>query len=523
MRIRCSDPGYMTAVESWWGKLLPMVRPYLSKTGGPIVAMQLENEYGYWGYDPAYLEALRSLALGAFGEDCPLLFTSDGTFWPDLQANGGLDGVLRTANFGSDPGKRLQELRAAQPQGPLCNMEFWVGWFDAWGSPIGKSYRAAADVAGTLRETLMAQASVNIFVFHGGTSFGLCGAGANLSPTGQYEPQVTSYDYGGLLDEAGDVTEKYLRCREVIAEVLGEPKLLERTFPKAPRLRSAVLSLEASLSLADALPFVAGPAVSSSLPLPAEDIGIGHGYVLYRAKVPPGNLPLQVKPSAVRDYASIMLDGQVLGTMYRNFTGPDSREFAVQAGGRLEILVELMGRINFGPAMLGERKGLVGGGSVMLGSPSTGPVRSLFGWEALPLPMADLSGLPWAQGFCSQEKTRGPRFFRYFLYVLEPADGFLALEGFRKGFAVVNGFNLGRYWEVGPQQTLYIPAPLLRRGQNEVIVFDIDHPEGLGASARVVPEAIWTSGVLPQGAKEAFTDAALGFAQAVSQLSKSST
>ncbi|CAK0849191.1 unnamed protein product [Prorocentrum cordatum] len=583
--LRSSDPDYLARVESWWGTLLPLVKPFLAGSGGPVIAVQIENEFGYWGSDGGYLERLRDLLRSAFAPECPLLFTSDGTFFPDLQENGGVEGALRTANFGSDAEQRLGQLRQALPEGPLVNMEFWVGWFDAWGALAGKSYRAAEDVARTLQATLDQGASVNFFVFHGGTSFGLCGAGANINEAGQYSPQVTSYDYGGLLDEAGEVTDKYLRCREVLAGFLGKPQLLQRSFPRAPRLpKSPPLELEASMDLSAALPALSRrlPATLSAVPLPAERIGCGHGCVLYRGQLSPGPGPLRLGPDAVRDFASVMVDGRVQGTVYRN-DGADAREFAVpERGGSLDILVEIMNRINFGPGMVSERKGLVGPSSVARGGSFSGPLRAVLGWECIPLPMdeEDLAGLPWGQHGGSRARrgpwARGPRFFRYSLEVQSPADGFLRLEGFRKvsdpqtarqpraclpallrrrhaqlvpappasywrasgdrhtsalarglgiigkGFVCVNGFNLGRYWDVGPQRSLYLPGPLLRRGRNEVVVFDVDHAGGgTPPELRIVAEAVWTAGALPSGAREALTDAAAGIACLASGLRRS--
>ena len=320
----------------------------------------------------------------------------------------------------------------------------------------GKSYRDPFDVACTLQDTLDAGASFNFFVFHGGTSFGFCGPGGNLSSVGQYEPQVTSYDYGGLLDEAGEVTEKYLQCRRVLARFLQKPELLERTFPPARRLpESPPLELESSLSLEDALPALTNDGstcVKAAVPLPAEQVGLGYGYIMYRTRVPSTNkLPLTFGKDAIRDFASIMTGGRVLGTIYRNDSQPGCREFELpEEGCQLEILVEMMGRINFGPALLTERKGLVGPGSVQLGSPFTGPMRAVLGWDIFPLPMDEeaLSKIPWEAGK-SRRWNRGPRFFRFALHVQQPADGYLALDGFKKGFACVNGFNLGRYWEAG--------------------------------------------------------------------------
>jgi hypothetical protein len=270
----------------------------------------------------------------------------------------------------------------SSPPSPSCG----AGWFDAWGALTGKSFRDPADVARTLRDTLDAGASVNFFVFHGGTSFGFCGPGGNISNVGLYEPQVTSYDYGGLLDEAGEVTEKYLRCQEVLADFLQKPELLEKSFPMSRRLpESPPLELEASLSLEESLPVMATP-ITSAVPVPAEQVGLGYGYIMYRTKVPSTNkLPLTFGKEAIRDFASVMTEGRVLGTIYRNDTRPGAREFDLpEQGCHLEVLVDMMGRVNFGPALLTERKGLVGPGSVQLGSPFTGPMRAVLGWEIFP-------------------------------------------------------------------------------------------------------------------------------------------
>ena len=272
---------------------------------------------------------------------------------------------------------------------------------------------------------------------------------------GLYEPQVTSYDYGGLLDEAGEVTEKYLECRKVLARFLRRPELLEKTFPPARRLpESPVLELESTLSLREAFGALTDGeqrCISSAVPLPAEQVGLGYGYILYRTRVPSTNkLPLTFGREAIRDFASVMSGGNVLGTIYRNDSRPGSREFELpEEGCEIEVLVDMMGRVNFGPALLTERKGLVGPGSVQLGSPFTGPMRAVLGWSIFPLPMDEdsLSKLPWSDSSGRQGWKRGPRFFRYGLHVQQPADGFLALDGLRKGFACVNGFNLGRYWE----------------------------------------------------------------------------
>ena len=474
--LRSRDPRFLERVDAWWEELLPRITPYLSTRGGPITAVQIENEYGYFGDDRVYLRHLRD-KVRSLGVDV-LLFTSDGPYNPEAMANGGLPDVLRTANFGSDPATHFPTLRRAQPEGPLTCMEFWVGWFDAWGNET-KASRSAENAAQDLRTMLEMNGSVNLFMFCGGTSFGFM-SGANDSD--RYEPHVTSYDYDGLLTECGDITPKYEACRRVIAEYTGA-EAAPAAFSPSPKLDLGALEFTEQVSLLDGLDALAEP-VESAKPLPIEHLDEGYGYVLYRSEVPRvfEGLPLVLR--GMRDFAHVMVDGRSLDTWYVNDEQPDWKVDFNGATARLDILVDCMARPNFGHK-LKELKGINDG--VYFGA-RRHDERGHFGWQNYALPMRDLSGLPWKPG-ASQESVPGFRRARF--RVESPADTFLVLPGATKGFAMVNGFNLGRYWNIGPQQSLYIPGPILRPGQNELIVFDAVGFNG--AEARMQDAPVWSS------------------------------
>ncbi len=460
IELRCSDPVYLKHVDEWWEELIPRILPFLSTNGGPITAVQFENEYGYFGDDKPYLEHLRD-KLRALGVDV-LLFTSDGPGNPECFINGSLPDALITANFGSNPQQHLPTLRKAQPEGPLTCMEFWIGWFDAWGNET-KSSREPQSAADDLQAMLEANASVNFFMFCGGTSFGFM-SGANDSNA--YEPHVTSYDYDGLLTECGDITPKFELCRDVIAKHTGRTDLTH-TFAPSKKIDLGELTFTQNVSLVDALSAFAEP-VSSLKPKPLERLGEGYGYALYRSRVPKvfDGFPLVLR--GMRDFAHVLVDGKTLDTWYVNDPQPEWKVPIAGETAQMDILVDCMARPNFGHK-LKELKGINGG--VYFG-PNRHDERAHFHWDSYALPMEpeQLAKLPWGTGDVTDS---APRFFRATFNVDEPADTFLALPGCTKGFAAINGFNLGRYWKIGPQHTLYVPGPLLKPGENELIVFDV--------------------------------------------------
>ncbi|MFJ6934440.1 beta-galactosidase family protein [Streptomyces sp. NPDC101132] len=464
VRLRRSNGPYLAAVDAWFDLLVPRLLPLLASAGGPVVAMAVENEYGSYGNDTGHLEHLRD-GLVRRGVDC-LLFTADGAA-DGFQLGGRLPGLLTTGTFGSRPDAALDCLRRHQPRGPLVCMEFWHGWFDHWGGP--HRTRDAKEAAGVLDRLLSAGASVNIYMGHGGTNFGWWN-GANHED-GHYRPDTTSYDYDAPVGEAGELTEKFHLFREVIARHLPGAA---HPLPEPPaRLAPASGSVTGSAPLGGALDALAD--VHHRLePEPMEAFGQNLGLIHYRTRLrgPLGGAELRV--DGLADRALVFLDGQPLGVLERD-RPEEALPVAVPEGGAvLELLVENMGRINYGP-LLADRKGITGG--VRLDN------QYQFGWEVRPLPLADLSGLE----FGAPGAVAGPAFHRLELDVAAPADGFLALPGWTKGAVWLNGFHLGRYWDRGPQRTLYAPAPLWRAGVNELVVLEL-HERGTQVELRDRPD-----------------------------------
>lgn len=450
MQFRCMYPPYLDAVDRFFDALLPQLVSLQISQGGPILAMQVENEYGSYGNDAAYLRHLED-GLRVRGIDA-LLFTSDG---PDdtMLKYGTLPHLLKTVNFGSRATEAFAELRRHQPQGPLMCMEFWNGWFDHWGAQ--HHTRPAEDAAAALDEILAAGASVNFYMFHGGTNFGFMN-GANCHREEGYRPTITSYDYDSPLSEAGDITAKYRAFRDVIGKYAPLPA--EPLPDPAPKLALGPVQLTESAALFASLDGLALP-VECPAPRSMEMFEQNYGFILYCTHVPGPRLDVPIFIRELRDRAQIFVNGEAVGVLEREFP-EKTLSLNIPAGGaQLDILVENMGRVNYGPTMH-DRKGITEG--VVLGR------QFLFGWTIYPLPLDSLSRLQ----FSPAEAEDGPTFYRGTFTVDAPLDTFIALPGWTKGVCWVNGFNLGRYWECGPQQTLYVPAPILRPGQNEVIVFE---------------------------------------------------
>ncbi|GAA4836848.1 glycoside hydrolase family 35 protein [Kitasatospora terrestris] len=447
IRLRSQHPAYLSAVEGYFEQLLPPLLDRLATRGGPVIAVQVENEFGAYSDEWAHLHHLAEL-LRRHGVDVPL-FTCD---QPADLARGSLPGVLATANFGSRARQGLAALRAHQPDGPLMCTEFWIGWFDRWGGH--HVVREPAAAAQELDELLATGASVNLYMFHGGTSFGFTN-GANDKHT--YRPTVGSYDYDAPLDEAGDPTAKYHAFREVIAKYAPVP---EEPVPQpSPKLGGITVPLIESAPLFGNLP-VLGTPVPSERPLAMEQLQQDFGYVLYKA-ILPGAGPAVLELEDVRDRAQVFVDGQPVGVLERErheralaFTVP-------RAGSVLRVLVENQGRVNYGQG-LHDRKGLLG--RVLVNG------VELTGWTNLPLTLRTLDELGFGAG---EGPVVGPAFHRGTFEVAEPADTFVHLPGWTKGNVWVNGFHLGRHWSRGPQRSLHLPGPVLRPGSNEITVLEL--------------------------------------------------
>lgn len=457
--IRTSHESYMRPVRAWLRRLGMELAPLQRAHGGPIIAVQLENEYGAFGSDRGYLRALREALTDAGFADSPL-FTID---QPADLAAGSLDDVPIAATFApGDPAHQFESVRALRSQAPLFCGEYWAGWFDHWGEPHHRldDAQQARDLDWMLSEGC----SVNIYMFHGGTNFGFWN-GANSSQSHPYEPTTTSYDYDAALDEAGRPTEKFRLFREVIA---SHTSVALPPVPPAPQtIDVPAFTLAESCALFDS---ALGEPVLSESPQPMEALGQQFGYILYRTMLDgPAQGDLEIEE--LHDYAVIAIDGEVAGHADRRLGQSHMIIATHSARSRLDILVENGGRINYGPDLRFERKGITK--AVRFNG------RELRGWQIFPLPFDQLQTAAFAH-----KGGAGPAFHRGIMHVEEPRDTFLDVSALGKGALWVNGRNAGRFWNIGPQRSLYVPGVWLRTGNNEVTVFDLfehDVPPRLAA------------------------------------------
>ncbi len=454
MEIRCCNPVYMHYFSRYSRELFRRITPYLATNGGNVIMLQVENEYGYYGDDKAYLQKLVEL-YRENGIDVPL-FTSDGGR-KDFLLDGTTEGCFPTLNFGN----RVQENFCAHdelfPDAPKMCMEMWDGWFDSWGEERHHT-RPPEEYAKTLDDMLL-KGSVNMYMFIGGTNFGFT-SGANHEET--FTPDVTSYDYDALLSECGDITEKYLAARRVIEKYVEKP--LPPVPSNRPKKGYGRAVAEGYAPLYDNLSALSTP-VFSEVPKCMEEYGIGYGYILYETTLHRDYENAVLSLERIGDRAQVYVNERYVGTVYVNDEKLEIT-FSAKAGDLLRIVCENMGRTNFGSKMM-YKKGIVG--RCLINE------KIHFGWRVYPLPMEDLDRL----SFAKQGELRGECFYRFRLTVEgTPCDSFLRTDNFRKGFVVINGFNLGRYWEIGPQRTLYVPASVLKEGDNEIILFESDGVKG---------------------------------------------
>ena len=483
---RTRDARFLGPVERWFGRLLPEIVSRQIDRGGPVLMVQVENEYGSYGSDGDYLDRLTGL-LRAGGVSVPL-FTSDG---PEdhMLTGGSVPGVLATVNFGSHARGSFETLRRHRPTGPLMCMEFWCGWFDHWGAE--HVVRDPEDAAQALREILECGASVNIYVAHGGTSFaGWSGANRAAGDSalgeaheGALEPDVTSYDYDAPIDEHGHPTEKFWRFREVLSAYADTPPPEPPPAP-APLGAQAAVHLTEWAPLSSVLDTLGGPETEHAVPPTFEELDVDRGLVRYAVTVPGPRRPYPLSVRGLRDLAVVYVDGVRAGVL-----GEGDVRLAEPVAGhaRVELWVESLGRVNYGPR-IGEPKGITGG--VLHERQFLHGVRArglrLDAFEEGAVKEVPFRGLP------SEGDEASPGLYRGAVTVHGAGDARLELPGWTRGFAWVNGFALGRYWSVGPQRSLYVPGPVLREGVNEVWVLEL---EGAGrAGAVLVPVGVGLGG-----------------------------
>lgn len=453
IQVRTRDARYMTAARSYLREVGKELAPLQITHGGPILMVQVENEYGSYGKDATYMGEMRQAVRDA-GFDVPLFAcnpTSDlkHGFRPDL---------FPVVNFGSNPAKAFAGLREVLPQGPLMCGEFYPGWFDTWGQPhhLGNTPQYLAD----LQYMLSHGDSFSIYMVHGGTTFGLW-SGADHP----FKPDTSSYDYDAPISEAGWPTEKFYKTRELFSHYLLPGETLTDVPPT-----NAVIAIPPVQADKCAPVFANLPkAVSDTTPQTMEQYNQGYGCIDYRTTVPAGPTA-SLQAGSVHDFGFVFLDGKLVGVMDRSTTN-----FTVQLPERknpatLDILVDAMGRVNFGVGFLTDRKGI------------HAPVKlegdELKNWKIYNLPLNDkmLAHLKFKKvGESSGSPV--PAFWRATVRIEKPGDTFLDMRSWGKGVAWVNGHCLGRYWNIGPTQTMYVPGPWLKHGKNEIIVLDLTGPE----------------------------------------------
>ncbi|MGN0553682.1 MAG: beta-galactosidase family protein [Oscillospiraceae bacterium] len=453
MRLRCSYQPYLDEVKRYYSVLMPKLAPYQIGNGGKIILMQIENEYGYYGNDTAYLEFLRD-TMREFGITVPFV-TSDGPWSEAIFKSGMVDGALPTGNFGSSAEWQFGKMkRFIGDDKPLMCMEFWNGWFDAWGEEHHTT--EPEKVAHELNE-LLKLGSVNFYMFEGGTNFGFM-AGRN---SGKNTADVTSYDYDAPLSEDGQLTKKYEICREVISKYT-DINIIPLTT-KIKRGDFGKVKCTAKTDLFSTLGKISEP-VSSLYPLSFEELDCYYGYVLYRLKIRENEQADNIRCENAADRVLGFRNGKYAFTAFAEKIGEQFEFPEKNCGGTVELLVENIGRENFGTGLEHQRKGIINGVKIN--------DHRHFGFEMFPLPLDEkqLESIDFNSGY-----TNGaPSFYKFEFDVTEPADTFLDTEGFGKGAVFINGFNLGRFWDIGPQKRLYLPAPLLKKGKNTIIIFETE-------------------------------------------------
>lgn len=476
MRLRACHESFLKHVREYYDRLFPLITPLQITEGGPVILMQVENEYGYYGDDTRYMETMRDLMLER-GVTVPLI-TSDGPFEESLSC-GCIDGIHPTGNFGSRTKERFAVLAPYAKGGPLMCAEFWVGWFDHWGN--GGHMHGNPESPQDL-DDMLDMGHVNIYMFEGGTNFGFMN-GSNYYD--ELTPDVTSYDYDALLTEAGDFTGKYHKFQKVISKYAPIPKVEFTTEIK--KRAYGKLTAVSQTGLLQNLENLSEPIVDN-FPVCMEKCGQSYGYILYHSTLKHEQNIERIRLWGANDRANIFVDGRRVVNLYdRELDGeydvlagavkkaqdvnaapadeeakPQNEPVTFAKDAPIDILMENMGRVNFGPLMERQRKGIAECVQI------NGHIH--YNWTMYPLPLDNIDRLDF-----DRDCTEGlPAFYRFELEVDEACDTFLELDGWGKGCVFLNGFNLGRYWEIGPQKRLYIPAPLLKSGKNEIVVFETE-------------------------------------------------
>lgn len=453
MQVRTKDKRFLSANEIYMKEVAKRLAPLEIHKGGNIIMVQVENEYGSFGDDHEYMNAVKKSIVDA--GFTATLFTSDGPS-ENLLKGGTLPNVASVINFSAndDPAKQFENFAKFRPNAPKMVGEYWVGWFDHWGE---KHHTVKAEnVTKGIEYYLQNDISFNLYMFHGGWSFGYM-AGANYSKRSPYEPDISDYDYDSPLDAGGRTTPKYNAIRDVIKKYLKDEKLPE-VVDNTKFIEILAFELNESANLFDGVKLP--KSVRSENPVSMESLNQNHGFVLYRKKLD-SDLSGKIEFKEQRDYSHVFVN--------RNFAGKLDRRLSEQSiilnakkGDVLDVLVENMGRINFGKEFIYDRKGITE--KVIFNN------QDLKNWEMFSLPFDDLSKIKF-----SKKAVENSVFFRGEFNLNELGDTFLDMRNWGKGHVWVNGHHLGRFWQIGPQQSLYIPVGWLKKGKNSIVVLDLEN------------------------------------------------
>ncbi|XP_057771590.1 beta-galactosidase 17 [Salvia miltiorrhiza] len=520
IRLRSSDPAYLGLVEKWWGILLPKVSPLLFSNGGPIVMVQIENEFGSYGDDKAYLHYLVKLARRHLGDDI-ILYTTDGGARENLE-KGTIrgDAVFSAVDFstGADPWPifKLQKEFNAPGRSPPISTEFYTGWLTHWGETIAST--DAVFTATYLEKILSKNGSVVLYMVHGGTNFGFYNGANTGDDESAYKPDLTSYDYDAPISESGDVDNaKYKALRSVIAKYSPQP--LASVPSNNEKIAYGRIKLDKSSFLYDATRMKdLADVVESENPLSMEAIGQMFGFVLYASEYSPKGNGSVLSIPKVHDRAQVFVscaeDSGRRPTYVDVITRWSNRPVHLpplkcKTKNQLFILVENMGRLNYGPYIF-DRKGIL--------SPVYLDGRQLHKWKMLPISLDNLNEAlninPIIHDATSaqflkrsaREKLKGqkklglePAFYSGRFNITKVGDTYISFRGWSKGIAFVNEINIGRFWpSAGPQCNLYVPAPILRQGENTVVVLEVESPK-LDLFVSFVNYPDFTCGSKPRG------------------------
>ena len=459
IQLRKQDPYFMERVRLFMAEIGKQTTNLQLANGGNILMVQVENEYGAYGTDKPYIAEIRDI-VKASGFDKVPLFQCD---WSSNFENNALDDLFWTVNFGTGANidaqfRRLKELR---PETPLMCSEFWSGWFDHWGAP--HETRSASELVSGMKQMLDRNISFSLYMTHGGTSFGHW-AGSNFPG---YVPDCTSYDYDAPINESGNVTDKFFKVRDLLANYLPEGKALSEIPDSIPTIAIPEIAFEQIAPIFDNLP---EPKISENIQS-MEFFDQGWGSILYRTTLKKSDVQQFLKVTEAHDWALVFIDGVKIGTLNRlkgegSLTLPALREGAV-----LDIFVEAMGRRNFGAGVV-DYKGITERVEIINEQGTT----ELKNWKVYSFPV-DYSFAQSQKYSKTTEPVNGPAYYKASFNLDKTGDTFLNMMNWKKGMVYVNGYNIGRFWEIGPQQTLYMPGCWLKEGKNEIIVLDLVGPE----------------------------------------------